>query len=126
VPSAFLIRGLSNPSGPQDADRDGILDRLDNCASVANPTQADCDADGIGDACELADGAMDVNGNRVPDACECIADVFDDGFINGADLGILLSQWGQGEGAEGDINRDGVVNGADLSILLGTWGPCGV
>jgi hypothetical protein len=67
----------------------------------------------------------DVNGNNIPDECECLADIFVDGQVNGADLGIVLSQWGQGAGAAGDINRDGVVNGADLSIVLGDWGPCG-
>ena len=39
-----------------DADGDGILDAQDNCVNIANPSQADCDNDGIGDACELAVG----------------------------------------------------------------------
>ena len=54
----------------------------------------------------------------------CLADLFVDGQVNGADLGIALSQWGQGKGAVADINRDGIVNGADLSILLSSWGAC--
>jgi hypothetical protein len=54
----------------------------------------------------------------------CVADIFVDGLVNGADLGVVLSQWGQGAGVAADINRDGIVNGADLSIVLGTWGPC--
>jgi hypothetical protein len=37
---------------PIDLDGDGVVDSSDNCPSVANPTQADCDADGVGDACE--------------------------------------------------------------------------
>lgn len=40
--------------GPIDSDGDGIEDRFDNCPSVPNPVQADCDGDGIGDVCELA------------------------------------------------------------------------
>lgn len=35
-----------------DADADGITDSGDNCPAVANGTQLDSDADGIGDACE--------------------------------------------------------------------------
>jgi hypothetical protein len=54
----------------------------------------------------------------------CVADLFVDGVVNGADLGIALSQWGQGKGSVADINRDGIVNGADLSILLSAWGAC--
>jgi len=52
----------------------------------------------------------------------CPADLNDDGVVNGADLSILLADWG-GAGA-GDLNGDGVVNGADLSILLAAWGDC--
>jgi hypothetical protein len=55
----------------------------------------------------------------------CPADIFVDGQVNGADLGVVLSQWGLGAGAASDINRDGVVNGADLAAVLGHWGPCG-
>jgi hypothetical protein len=35
-----------------DSDEDGVPDCLDNCPTVANPDQADSDADGTGDACE--------------------------------------------------------------------------
>lgn len=53
------------------------------------------------------------------------ADLFANGVVNGADLGILLSQWGQAPtGTVSDINRDGQVNGADLGYLLNAWGPC--
>jgi hypothetical protein len=87
---------------------------------------ADCNADGIVDFGQIRAGTLsDVNHSSIPDECECLADIFIDGLVNGADLGIVLSQWGQGAGAIGDINRDGIVDGADLAIVLGTWGPCG-
>ena len=35
----------------RDEDSDGICDAQDNCPTVANPTQADVNADGYGDAC---------------------------------------------------------------------------
>jgi hypothetical protein len=53
------------------------------------------------------------------------ADLFRDFNVNGADLGILLSQWGPANpNTVSDINHDGVVNGADLAYLLSSWGPC--
>ncbi len=48
------------------------------------------------------------------------ADLNGDGVVDGADLGILLNNWG-GDGV-GDLNGDGVVDGADLGILLINWG----
>lgn len=52
----------------------------------------------------------------------CPADLNLDGLVNGADLGILLSNWG-GPGL-GDINGSGTVDGADLGSLLANWGTC--
>ena len=39
-----------------DGDLDGISDASDNCPSIANPDQADPDADGLGNACDPAYG----------------------------------------------------------------------
>jgi hypothetical protein len=47
------------------------------------------------------------------------ADLNGDGMVDGADLAILLGNWG-GTGI-GDLNHDGIVNGADVALLLGSW-----
>ena len=49
-----------------DRDRDGIADGADNCPSVANASQADSDADGLGDACDPDDR----DGDGVPDSTD--------------------------------------------------------
>ncbi|MBM4224887.1 MAG: hypothetical protein FJ167_08870 [Gammaproteobacteria bacterium] len=87
-----------------------------------------------------ADGSMNVAaGKQTPQSLGTIdflsqgcntttcvdADLFRDFNVNGADLGILLSQWGPANpNTVSDINHDGVVNGADLAYLLTSWGPC--
>jgi len=59
-----------------DTDLDGVADCLDNCDAIANPGQADCDSDGVGNVCELAAGTQwDTNGNGAPDQCEACPNV---------------------------------------------------
>jgi hypothetical protein len=53
----------------------------------------------------------------------CPPDFDGDGFVTGADLGLLLSNWG-GNNPYFDVDRDGTVNGADLGLLLSAWGIC--
>ena len=90
------------------------------------PKSSDCDADGISDADEIAAGAADLNGNGIPDNCECIADLTGNGEVNGADISVLLGFWGKVPAPlpAADINQDGHVDGLDLAVLLGSWGPC--
>lgn len=58
--------------------------------------------------------------------CNCAGDVNGDGFVNGADIGQMLSLWGTSGGAfpAADANQDGIVNGSDIGLLLGAWGIC--
>ncbi|MFM8817755.1 MAG: thrombospondin type 3 repeat-containing protein [Phycisphaerales bacterium] len=128
-----------------DADGDGVPNESDNCPLVPNPAQVDCNANGVGDACDplgtdcdqngqfdtcqISAGASDINRNWVLDSCECIADLFVDGAVNGVDLGVLLAYWGPTTSAppsqRSDMNRDGAVDGVDLGYLLSRWGACG-
>ena len=60
---------------------------------------SDCDGNGIPDQAELGLPGTDNDGNGVLDVCEqptCEdADLYPNGIVDGADLGILLSEWGQ-------------------------------
>ena len=84
----------------------------------------DCDLGtwqiGAADPAEGVDSPGVVN-NGCDEVVDCPGDLNDDGTINGADLTVLLGDWG---GTDADLNGDGTVNGADLTILLGAWGPC--
>jgi hypothetical protein len=49
-----------------------------------------------------------------------VADLNGDGIVNGADLGSLLSGWGQP--GPSDLNGNGITEGADLGMMLADWG----
>jgi len=67
--------------------------------------------------------AFQIRGQIIGDE-PIVGDLNGDGVVDGADLGILLSAWGEcpSTGAcPADLNGDGVVDGADLGILLAAW-----
>lgn len=67
-------------------------------------------------------GNLEITGPPQP---SCPADLNDDNFVNGDDLGILLSQWGScATPCSADFNGDNFVNGDDLGVLLAAWGAC--
>jgi hypothetical protein len=49
---AFDTVIVAPPLGAVDTDGDGIPDDVDNCVDVPNPSQADANGNGLGDACE--------------------------------------------------------------------------
>jgi hypothetical protein len=55
-------------------------------------------------------------------APSCDADLNLDGKVDGADLSVILANWGH-DGL-GDFNQDDVVDGNDLGFLLANWGTC--
>jgi hypothetical protein len=64
-------------------------------------------------------------GNRPEQALPCPGDLNADRVVDGADLGIVLDQWGPAQPTTiADIDRDGIVNGQDLGQLLTHWGAC--
>jgi Ca2+-binding RTX toxin-like protein len=64
-PAAVLLPPVDPEDG--DADEDGVLDSVDNCAEAANADQEDTDADGIGDSCQ---SEPDSDGDEVPDEAD--------------------------------------------------------
>ena len=75
---------------------------------------------------DLATGSVveaavdDVRVERV--GCSYAAgDLNRDGTVDGADLGLLLADWGSDALPPADINRDGRVDGSDLGLLLADW-----
>ena len=94
-------------------------------------TPADCNANGLLDSCEIAEGwAVDGNGNGILDICEsglaaCPADFDQNGAVDGSDLAQILNAWGPAPGLPGlDLVPDGIIDGADLAALLNAWGAC--
>jgi hypothetical protein len=88
---------------------------------------ADCNSDGITDIGQIVGGVLpDINGNGVPDSCECLGDVTGNDHVDGVDLAAILGAWGtDGQNQyDCDIDNDGVVSGTDLAFVLGGWGPC--
>lgn len=101
----------------QDDDFDGVEDSADNCVGAFNPSQGDCDDDGIGDACEVLDGAPDFDGNGVPDLCECASNpglpVCEDCNENGIPDLVEMEL-----GLTPDCNRDGVPDTCQGAVLV--------
>ncbi|MDO8614942.1 MAG: thrombospondin type 3 repeat-containing protein [Dehalococcoidia bacterium] len=116
-----------------DSDGDGISNTCDNCPSVSNASQADADADGVGDACDTdidndgvlnaADncpsvanpGQEDVNANGLGDACE---DADLDGILDGLDNCPSVANAnqadnegdGRGDPCDPDDDNDGICD----------------
>ena len=122
-------------SNQLNTDGDTRGDACDNCPLIANSSQADCNNNSVGDACEIASGAPDFNQDGIPDTCQCgtipslptccPGDLDHDAAVGGADIGLLLSNWGPCASAcLYDLNNDSKVNGGDLGLLLSGWGPC--
>ncbi len=59
--------------------------------------------------------------SEIQDFCE--SDFDEDGDVGPADLAMLLGSYGQRDTTV-DLNGDGYIDDADVDILLADWGPC--
>ncbi len=91
---------FSGCSVEQDSDGDGVPDATDNCPTIPNSNQADCDQDSVGDVCQIDadplldcdnDGQLDscqlagndCNNNSILDSCDFASGVLTDANSNG-------------------------------------------
>lgn len=116
--------GCGDPSAGNCCKANGtpFCDNRECCDAVCadDPFCCDTEWDSL-----CADGAAKVS------ACDCVDDCLGDldasGEVDGADLALLLGDWGQCDDpgdCPADLDDSGVVDGADLALLLGAWGPC--
>lgn len=122
--------GPDHPCAVHDIDQDGDVDLEDFSyfLEVYTGPMTDCDKDGVPDIQQILLGELvDSDADGIPDICGatvCVADLNGDKVVDGADLGLLLTSWGN-RGGSADLNKDGIVDGADLGLLLTNWGKCG-
>ena len=120
----LVVASSCDPSTTIACNDDGTDDSGAECegftSNIDVPLTAGTYIVGVGGyaAGNAGTGLLTVLGPEDPD---CPGDYNGDGVVDGADLTILLGDWG---GGAADLNGDGIVDGADLTILLGNWGDC--
>ena len=106
-----------------DSDLDGIPDQQDNCPTVANPDQLDCNHNGIGEACETF---TDCNSNSLPDSCDIASGTSADADSNGVpdscqpdcNLNNLPDAWEIATGRATDYNADGIPDTCQGAVMV--------
>ena len=109
---------------PSDFDEDGFDEDVDNCPENYNPTQADIDGDGYGDACDVCDnenvfitgnvnGDIDLNNEPIIDFFDVVA------LLDHLQLSQAAPQAiSECEAQSGNINADNNVNIIDVVNLV--------
>ncbi len=104
-------------SGVADCNANGIPDADD----IANGTSEDCDLDNIPDECSTANGTVpDCDGNGIPDLCDLAtgaADCDTDGNLDACE--VDTDGDGTIDDCDDDIDGDGIVNSCDVDQTAG-------
>lgn len=68
-------------------------------------------------------GVVSIIRFETPAFIPCLGDFDGSGTIDGVDLTIILTGWGNP--GLSDLNGDGTTDGVDLTVIVASWGPCG-
>lgn len=93
-----------------DADGDNIADPFDNCPAISNPSQADLDGDGMGDACD-----NDRDGDGVDNATDLFPDDPSEWLDTDGD--------GMGDNIDPDADNDGIPDRIEIALGLDPLDP---
>ena len=110
-----------------------VADIMDDDAAIDagavytfNLDDADCNNNGVCDRIDIADGtSWDIDGNGIPEECDCVGDLNGDRVVNLDDLAQLLSHYaatGDVSYYMGDLDFDGDVDLDDLAEMLSRYG----
>ena len=86
--------------------------------------QLDCNQNGVADVDEILSGSVtDINANGIPDSCDVVSGLLNDynhnGIADSAELAIVTAQLHCG-----DLDGSGDVGSEDLGMLLLNYGQC--
>jgi len=92
-----------------DSDGDGVADAVDNCPSIANPTQTDCNGDGIGDVCD----SVNPEATEICDELDNDCDGAIDESLSGCEPGLIAYYNFNGDTLDSSVYaHNGINNGA--------------
>ena len=114
-------------------DNDGLHGMVERTGSISllagkHPITIAFFENGGGAGCIVRASGPDLTYQVIPDSMWSHggtignpADLNGDGYVDGADLGLLILGWGQP--GPSDLNGDGITDGEDFGLLLLAWAP---